>query len=146
MLLEQHLMPDYTQHLILGQTNPFDLLFCPNMVSLGLSVRQSDIFKDFTYLSLTWIKLFSVQFAKESTYFERVDKLPMMLFWDVFRLTRWTKYKKVEFSPLYTPQTVFHSFLIGCHLSSRSTEKRQLVCACSVKVKLMRETAEVRLC
>ena len=52
------------------------------MVSLGLSARQSDIFKDFTYLCLTWIKPFSVQFAKESTYFERVDKLAMILFWD----------------------------------------------------------------
>ena len=63
-------------------SHTFDLLFCRTMVSLGLSARQSDIFKDFTYLCLTWIKPFSVQFAKESTYFERVDKLPMMLFWD----------------------------------------------------------------
>ena len=80
LLLEQHLMP-VPNHLIFGHTNPYDLLFCPTMISLGLSVRQSDIFKDFTYLSLTWIKPFSVQFAKKkSTFFERVYKVPMMPF------------------------------------------------------------------
>lgn len=46
---------------------------------------------------------------------------------------------------LYNPQAA-SALLIGCHLSPGRAEKRQLVCACSVKIKLMRETAEVRLC
>lgn len=92
MLLEQHLMPDYTQpphpwpH---KHTHPFDLLFCPTMVSLRLSVQQSDIFKDFIYLSLTWIKPFSMQFAEESTNFEKVDNLPIMPLLDVCNFENW---------------------------------------------------------
>ena len=86
MLLEQHLTPIMPNQPILGPTNThtFDLLFCRTMVSLRLSARQSDIFKDFTYLCLTWIKPFSVRFAEGSTNFERMDNLPMVLFSYVF--------------------------------------------------------------
>ena len=54
------------------------------MVSLGpngLNTRQSDIFKEFTYLSLTWIKPFCtfMQFAEQSKRSRKVENFLMMI-------------------------------------------------------------------
>ena len=134
-------------------SHTFDLLFCRTMVSLGLSARQSDIFKDFTYLCLTWIKPFCERFADVSTNFEGIDSLPMMLFSFSYVSTRMVvesakEKKKGSRKTLYSPQasdwlkpiTTQHGEEATCLRMFRKNyhTQRQNDCACSVVFGLSR--------